>query len=105
MTEKTEIAVMTHYELQRLVEASVRRVFEELLDLTLINESRLRPEKKRYVYGLRGIAELFNCSIPTACRIKRSGRISHAVTQIGRKIIVDAEMALELAGKKVGGRQ
>ena len=28
-----------------------------------------------------------------------------AITQIGRKIIVDAELALELAGKKTGGRK
>lgn len=60
---------------------------------------------KRYVYGLRGIAELFGCSLPTANRIKQSGKIDKAVTQIGRKIIVDAELALELAGRKVGGRR
>ena len=27
------------------------------------------------------------------------------VTDIGRKIIIDAELALELAGKKTGGRK
>ena len=40
----------------------------------------------------------------TANRIKKSGRINRAITQIGRKIIVDADMALELAGRKSGGR-
>ncbi len=64
----------------------------------------LAPQK-RHVYGIRGIAELFGCSIPTANRIKRSGRIDKAITQIGRKIIVDAELALELAGRKTGGRR
>lgn len=59
----------------------------------------------RYVYGLRGVAELFGCSLPTANRIKQSGRIDKAVTQIGRKIIVDADLALELAGHKIGGRR
>ena len=53
---------------------------------------------KKYVYGIGGIARLFGCSIPTANRIKKSGRIDRAITQIGRKIIVDADMALELAG-------
>ena len=38
-------------------------------------------------------------------RIKKSGKIDKAITQIGRKIIVDAELALELAGKKTGGRK
>ena len=58
---------------------------------------------KKYVYGIGGIARLFGCSIPTANRIKKSGRINRAITQIGRKIIVDADMALELAGRKSGG--
>ena len=61
-------------------------------------------EKKRYVYGLAGIARLFGCSLPTANRIKQSGKINRAITQVGRKIIVDADLALELAGRKIGGR-
>ena len=52
-----------------------------------------------------GIARLFGCSMPTANRIKKSGKIDRAITQIGRKIIVDADMALELAGHKSGGRR
>lgn len=62
-------------------------------------------EEKKYVYGIRGIAGLFNCSMPTANRIKASGKIDRAITQIGRKIIVDADLALELAGRKTGGRR
>ena len=61
--------------------------------------------RKKYVYGILGIAKLFGCSLPTANRIKKSGKIDKAITQIGRKIIVDAELALELAGKKTGGRK
>ncbi len=60
---------------------------------------------RKYVYGIPGIAKLFGCSLPTANRIKKSGKIDKAITQIGRKIIVDAELALELAGKKTGGRK
>ena len=59
----------------------------------------------KYVYGLSGIATLFGCSIPTANRIKKSGKIDKAIKQIGRKIIVDAELALQLAGEKKGGRK
>jgi len=59
---------------------------------------------KKYVYGIGGIARLFGCSIPTANSIKKSGGIDRAITQIGRKIIVDADMALELAGRKSRGR-
>ena len=56
------------------------------------------PSKsKRYVHGIAGIAEIFGCSIPTANRIKTSGMIDDAITQVGRKIIVDQELALHLA--------
>lgn len=60
----------------------------------------------RYVYGLKGIASLFGCGMVTASKIKRSGVIDRAVTQIGRKIIVDASLALELVRQsKKGGRR
>ena len=61
-------------------------------------------KERRYVYGLAGIARLFGCSRPTANRIKQSGKSNRAITQVGRKIIVDADLALELAGRKTGGR-
>lgn len=54
--------------------------------------------KRKYVYGMAGIAQLFGASLMTAHRIKKSGKIDAAITQIGRKIVVDAELALELAG-------
>lgn len=69
------------------------------------NSEEQSSTKKTFVYGLSGIARLFGCSIPTANRIKQSGKIDKAITQIGRKIIVDAELALELAGIKTGGRR
>ena len=55
------------------------------------------PKPRRLVYGIQGIADTFGCSIPTANRIKRSGVIDDAITQVGRKIVVDADLALELA--------
>ena len=58
--------------------------------------------ERKYVYGILGIAKLFGCSLPTANRIKKSGKIDKAITQIGRKIIVNVELTLELAGKKTG---
>jgi len=55
---------------------------------------------RNFVYGIRGIAQLFNCSEATALRIKRSGVIDEATSQAGRKIIVDADMALKLCKPK-----
>ena len=59
-----------------------------------------QPQQKEHnVYGIAGIAQIFGCSIPTASRIKKSGIINDAITQIGRKIVVNADKALELASK------
>lgn len=61
-------------------------------------------KSRRLVYGIKGLADIFGCSIPTANRIKRSGVIDGAITQVGRKIVIDADLALELAtnAKKQG---
>lgn len=54
----------------------------------------------RYVYGLSGLASLFGCSKRAAANLKASGKIDKAIVQEGRKIVVDAALALELAGKR-----
>lgn len=46
------------------------------------------PEK-HYEYGIAGIAKIFGCSIPTANRIKKSGVIDAAITQVNRKITMN----------------
>jgi hypothetical protein len=57
----------------------------------------LEPEKgKKYVYGIKGLAKLIDGSTSKANRLKKSGIIDKAIIQNGRKIIVDAELALEL---------
>ncbi len=54
----------------------------------------------KYSYGLSGLATLLGCSKTTAWKIKDSGKIDKAIRQVGRKIIVDNEKALELLGRK-----
>ena len=61
-----------------------------------------KPKEEHNVYGIAGIAQIFGCSIPTASRIKKSGIINDAITQVGRKIVVNADKALELASKHKG---
>lgn len=57
------------------------------------------PKEKRLVYGIAGIAQIFNCSMTTANRIKASGKIDRAISQCGRMITIDADLALELMKK------
>ena len=49
-----------------------------------------------FVYGLKGLAKLLGCSKTTANRIKQSGKIDEAVTQVGALIVIDAAKALSL---------
>lgn len=56
-------------------------------------------EEKKYVYGYKGIASLLNCSIGAAKNLKLSGKIDKAIIQEGRKIMVDADLALKLLRK------
>lgn len=88
LLEKT-IGEMSGIEFIQLIKAAN----EDIID------DKQEDEEDKYVYGTAGIAELFHCSLPTANRIKKSGRIKKAITQIGRKIVVDKKMALELAGQ------
>ncbi len=56
--------------------------------------------QKRIAYGIAGIAQIFNCSMTTANRIKASGKIDRAISQCGRKITIDVDLALELMRKE-----
>ena len=52
--------------------------------------------KKRYVRGMKELAEVLHCSVPTAQRIKSSGVLDAAISQSGKVIVVDADLALDL---------
>lgn len=58
---------------------------------------------KRYVYGLHGIKDLFQVSHVTAFRYKE-GFLKDAVSQRGRKIVVDVDKAMGLFNAKNGGQ-
>ena len=88
LLEKT-IGEMSGIEFIQLIKAANEDIIED----------KQEDDEDKYVYGIAGIAEFFHCSLPTANRIKKSGRIKKAITQIGRKIVVDKKMALELAGQ------
>ena len=65
----------------------------------------LRVGRKRYVFGIDGIARTFGVSRSTARRIKRSGMIDEAISQCGRSITLDQDRALELTrGTRWGER-
>ena len=85
----------------RIIDLTVGQLMQLLDKKQAPAELKEEPEKaKRLVYGIAGIAQLFNCSMTTANRIKASGRIDDAITQHGRIIVVDADKALVLFNNK-----
>ena len=78
--------------LSQLTVADLKQLIEELQSKK--SDEAVKPTG-RLVYGLRGIQGLFNCSHKTA-QYYKDHVINEAVIQNGRKIVVDADLALQL---------
>ncbi|MDE6206302.1 MAG: DUF3853 family protein [Muribaculaceae bacterium] len=58
------------------------------------DENVTTTAKRWFVYGIKGLYELLQCSNATADRIQNSGIIKNAIIQKDRKIDIDAQKAL-----------
>lgn len=52
--------------------------------------------KRELVWGIAGISRILGCSKSTVCKLKRNGVLDKAVTQVGRKIIADVNLLMEI---------
>lgn len=88
VTDETPIAMLT-----------VKQLKEVLNTCTPLNErtTTLEPpqNEKRYVYGIVGLEQLLNCSHATAQKIKNSGKLNGCYSQVGRKLVFDADAVLK----------
>ena len=84
----------TQFDIKQLLQKPIAMMTGEELTFLLNSSMEAKANEQTPVVQKR---QVFGCSVPTANRIKRSGIIDAAITQIGRKIIVDADMALALA--------
>lgn len=84
----------------RIIDLTVGQLMDLFAKAQAPTTQAQAKEEKRLVYGIAGIAQIFNCSMTTANRIKASGRIDDAITQHGRIIVVDANKALQLFNNK-----
>lgn len=84
----------------RIIDLTVGQLMDIITKAQAPAVGKAPEQTKRLVYGISGIAQLFNCSMTTANRIKASGRIDDAITQHGRIIVVDADKALVLFNNK-----
>lgn len=90
ITDDTPIAMLT---VGQLREVLFPKALLDLIEKQQIIEEERIP--KRYVHGVVGIKQLFNCSYPTAHKLKET-ILKPAVKQQGRVIIVDADLAIKL---------
>lgn len=65
----------------------------------LIRSTMAQSPRTRMVRGLQGIADTLQVSMAQAKRIKASGLIDKAITQSGRVILTDADLAVSLYRK------
>lgn len=87
----------------RIIDLTVGQLIEIITKSNQVSTTPVPTEQedgRRLVYGISGIAQIFNCSLTTANRIKSSGRIDDAIVQNGRTIVIDADLALELYNNK-----
>ncbi|MBF1060403.1 MAG: DUF3853 family protein [Prevotellaceae bacterium] len=80
--------IISGADLQALIKNAVNEALEQ-------HEQRKTAESSEKVFGLRGIANLFGCSIVTAHKYKNTF-LAPAVRQIGRKIVTDTAKAQQL---------
>lgn len=92
----TPLATMTLGQLATFLEARPHTI-----GAAIANTPAPTPPSRRYVYGIKGIMDLFNVSKVTAGRYKK-GVIREAVSQSGRIIVVDADKALQLFNARKG---
>lgn len=83
--DTTPIAALTVGQLKQLI--------QEQTASTQTRQESSTPQ--HFVYGIRGIERLFNVSHKTAQDYKNTF-LKPAVMQCGRKIVVDADLALQL---------
>lgn len=82
IADKTKVADLSVGELRSVIEAVVKET--------------IAHNTKATAHGIQGLADVLGCSVSQAKRVKASGLLQPAISQLGRVMVVDTEMALEL---------
>ena len=85
----------------RIIDLTVAQL-AEVIDRA-VEESLTRRQSQdstpRFVYGIKGIAQILGVSERQARYIKSTGLLRKAIKQQGRTIITDVNLALQLFGQ------
>ena len=93
-----------------IISATLQDLRDVLLDvISELESQKMTMEQPTYhrnlAYGMAGIAKTFGCSPASAQRIKSSGAIDGAISQIGDLIVMDIDKALELTNLEAQKRK
>lgn len=80
-----------------LTETEVDKLADAITD-KVVARLNLKSEKP-LIKGLKGLADLLQCSIGTASLIKNSGVIDDAIILDGRNVVIDKLKCIELLRK------
>ena len=89
-TEATPLAMLTVGQFKEVMANAMPQQIKEML-----REQPTTETTPNYIYGLAGIRQMFGVSHTTAQKLKDT-ILAPAVKQCGRKIVVDARLAMEL---------
>lgn len=93
------VMLMKLQDTTKLSELTVADLRDLLYEIQSGNTQGAAKPTGRLVYGLNGIRELFHCSHKQA-QYYKDNVIKGAVSQNGRKIVVDVDKALELFNER-----
>lgn len=101
ITPETPLALATFGQLEEYLNSRAAATAAQATPAAAGSPAAQAAPARRYVYGIKGIMQLFGVSNVTAQRYKR-GIIREAVSQNGRIIVVDADLALQLFNERRG---
>ena len=79
----------------------IRKILYEFFpDSNRSNTPLPEPKPARNLYSIKELADFLGCSIVTAFKLKKSGRVRY--TQFGRKLVFNSAEVLEDLKKKKG---
>ena len=87
---------------KRIIDMTVGEFLEVLINASKspLFESDTKQEESQFVYGAKGAAQFYNCSIATINRMIKSGKLNKAMHRVGRNLAFSKSKLLEIS--KVG---
>lgn len=78
----------------QLTVAELKQMIREMIHDVKPEQSDNKQDEN--VYGISGLADFLNCSKTTAQKLKSSGKIDKAITQVGRQIIINKKQVINI---------